>query len=86
MIAEANENLLKQWDSIPYYNADIMGLLQENFSEQFSEQKYKEICDKTTIHKLTYKAPKKKSTSQNTFFNYLSDKSRQSLSTNIYKL
>ncbi len=86
MIAEANESLLKQWYSIPYYNADIMGLLQENFSEQFSEQKYKEICDKTTIHKLTYKAPKKKPTSQNTFFNYLSDKSRQSLSTNIYKL
>ena len=72
MIAEANDNLLNEWNKIPFYSADTMGLLQSKFSEQFSKTEYEDICKKTPIHKLTYNPPKKKTDLQNTFFEYLS--------------
>lgn len=70
ILSDANENLKNEWQNMPVYYADELGILQKNFSNEFSAENWKNITDKTPIHKLTHKKDKC-NFSENSFYNYI---------------
>ncbi len=68
--------LKKEWDKMPYYDAETTGILQKIIHQKFNQNTFEEIKNKTPIHKLSYKIIKKYSNGSS-YYDYLID--------NLYK-
>ena len=66
MLSESSPELKKDWKNMKYYSAEDTGLLQRKFFEEYNEEEFNLIKEKTSIHKLTYKKDSIQ-TSGNTF-------------------
>lgn len=55
MISDATPELLSDWNKMPYYSADMTGILQKKFFYPFDKEEFEKIKKETFLHKLTYK-------------------------------
>nr|WP_255495858.1 capsular polysaccharide synthesis protein [Paludibacter sp. 221] len=67
-----DEENKKAWEDMPYYNNENPHILWFEFFREFDEQRFKEICKYSPVHKLTYKNLASKDTGKNnTYYNRL---------------
>ena len=70
MLSDLTPELKQEWDSMPYYDAEITGLMQKQLLDKYSIEGWKALCEKTNIHKLSYKVICEK-TSGKTYYDYI---------------
>ncbi len=70
MLSEIEGELKIEWDSMPRYSAEITGELQKHLFEDFQSQNWEEFKKKTSIHKLSYKIIRNK-TSGKSYYDYI---------------
>lgn len=71
MTVTANETNRKLWDSVPYMDDVNCKLLQMELFSPYSETRFKQIMNVSSIHKLTYKFEEKDVAKENTFYRYI---------------
>jgi len=60
LLVDNSGPLQKLWKKVPVFCEDGCYLLEKNYFSPYSEKLLKEICAKTSIHKLSYKYDKKR--------------------------
>ena len=70
MLSEIEGELKIEWDSMPRYSAEITGELQKHLFDDFQSQNWEEFKKKTSIHKLSYKIIRNK-TSGKSYYDYI---------------
>lgn len=64
----SKEHFSELWSKVPKYSSSLPHLLQLEMFDDFSENRYKEICKLTSIHKISYKFSQEDMQRKNTFF------------------
>ena len=70
MLSKIEGELKIEWDSMPRYSAEITGELQKHLFDDFQSQNWEEFKKKTSIHKLSYKIIRNK-TSGKSYYDYI---------------
>ena len=70
IIIENDKHIKELWEKVPYYCDECCYELNLNLLLKFNENKFKEILNKTHIHKLSYKYDKNLEC-KNSFLNYI---------------
>ena len=70
MSSQIKGELKDEWDNMPRYSAEITGELQKHLFDDFQSQNWEEFKKKTSIHKLSYKIIRNK-TSGKSYYDYI---------------
>jgi len=73
MLSDLTPELKQEWDSMPYYDAEISGNLQKEMFKEFSEATWNKLISQTSIHKLSYKKFPEQIL-KNSYYNYIINK------------
>ena len=71
MTVTANEVNRKLWDAVPYMDDVNCKLLQMELFSPYSELRFKQISNVSSVHKLTYKFDEKETLKENTFYGFI---------------
>lgn len=71
MAATTNDSNRKLWDDVPYMDDVNCKLLQMDLFSAYSETRYKQITQMSSVHKLTYKFDEKDAQKEGTFYQHI---------------
>ena len=71
MVVSYNDTNRKIWEEVPYFDDINCKLLQLDLFSPYSEKRYQQITNMSSVHKLTYKFSKGDSEKEDTFYKYL---------------
>lgn len=71
MVVESGPRFQKLWKEVPAIDDSIPKLMQNELFDPFSRERLKQICQLTTIHKLSYKYSCKEFEESGTFYEAL---------------
>lgn len=69
MVVEYNNDNKHLWYRVPYFDDVNCKILQQELFTDFSDKRYEEIKNISSIHKLTYKFPASMQEKESTFYN-----------------
>ena len=72
MLSSLTVEFQNLWDKMPYFSADDTGILQAKLFDDFNLEEFKNIKNKTSVHKLSYKILNRKS-SGHSYYDFLMD-------------
>jgi len=70
ILSNITPELKAEWDSMPYYNAEITGELQKHLFDDYTQEGWNDFKQKTSIHKLSYKVIREE-TSGKSYYDWL---------------
>lgn len=72
IVVKYDENNRMTWKNVPYIHNVDAHMLQFELFDEFNEERFREICKKSFVHKLTYKFKDQNATTkQNTFYSHI---------------
>lgn len=75
----AKERFTEIWDAMPKIPADNQIMLAKCMFDPYDEEYYKDICDITNVHKLSFKEKKELYALDGTFYKHILNDMRQAL-------
>lgn len=71
LAVNANETNRKLWNAVPYFDNSNCFLLQMDLFSPYSETRFKQITQMSSVHKLTYKFDEKDAQKEDTFYQHI---------------
>lgn len=68
MVVNHNEHNKMMWEDVPYIDDVNCKLLQMDLFKKYSEERYQQIINLSSVHKLTYKFPEECKSIEGTFY------------------